>query len=140
MFCPDMPPAQIEQINAMDIEAAEEQVDDENAAEEDDVNEGASDEVTTDVAKQAAGAAEQSGVTCRSSTTEAYISLRTLMAVSYVSLRTFLDCVYLRKLLAVMRLPKDTFRQEPDSPLGRLWRCLASPLGHFWIVSPSRCF
>ncbi|CAL8174811.1 unnamed protein product [Prunus armeniaca] len=67
MFCPDMPPAQIEQINAMDIEAAEEQVDDENAAEEDDVNEGASDEVTADVAKQAAGAVEQSGVTCRSS-------------------------------------------------------------------------
>ncbi|CAL8152774.1 unnamed protein product [Prunus armeniaca] len=58
MLYPDLPPAQSEKANAVNIEGAEEQVTKEAVAEEDGAEEDAADKVVADVIDQACGAAE----------------------------------------------------------------------------------
>ncbi|CAL2229937.1 unnamed protein product [Prunus armeniaca] len=62
MLYPDLPPAQSEKANAVNIEGAEEQVTKEAVAEEDGAEEDAADEVVADVIDQACGAAESVAV------------------------------------------------------------------------------
>ncbi|CAL8153081.1 unnamed protein product [Prunus armeniaca] len=58
MLYPDLPLAKSEEVNAVNIEGAEEQATKEAVAEEDGAEEDAADEVVADVIDQACGAAE----------------------------------------------------------------------------------
>ncbi|CAL2272004.1 unnamed protein product [Prunus armeniaca] len=58
MLCSDLPHMQSGQVNAVDIEGAEEQVVEKTVAEEDKTEEDAADEVVADITDQAGGAVE----------------------------------------------------------------------------------